>query len=163
MHWVPDLEAATAAYRDAGLALHPTPFAPAPGTRSSTWWDGRGYIEALSLEDRTAALAPSAYGGLPAAMMGGVDAALGAGGGAANTIVLVDDIAAAAAAMRTAGIDAETATVTLGRRPRSITLSFAWPTRGPRWSPILLHYSLPRWLRAAAERLKRGRPPTLTL
>ncbi|OEV05736.1 hypothetical protein AN216_01900 [Streptomyces oceani] len=164
MHWVPNLQEAEDAYGRAGLRLHPTPFAPVPGTHSATWWDGRRYVEVLALPDRGKALSrTSIYGALPDAVMPHVDAVLTEGGGATNFVVAVDDVNQLLKTMHNAGTGTNTTSVTMGRKPRAITLTFVWPTTGPAWKPIFVHYSLPEWMRRFAERLKRGAPPQQTL
>ena len=139
MHWVPDLEAAIAAYGELGFTLAPQIGQhPGRGTHNTAWRTGAAYIELIGVRDQAEAEHARGPDWPP------IDALLRAGGGAGAFAVLVADVTATVARLREQGLPVT------DPRPGSVTRadgtvgewSLAVLREGPPWRPFFINYGM---------------------
>ncbi|GAA2074180.1 hypothetical protein GCM10009801_27950 [Streptomyces albiaxialis] len=151
VHVVPDLDAAVAAYREAGLPASraAAPAAPGLGFSNGSWrTDGTRYVELLRLDDESAYTA-STYAGQARHFAPDLRAAAAEGGAAVGVGVIVPDTAEAVARMRALGTRVEHVVPTFPRGEGTISYDIGWPVDGPAWRPFVLTYPGTRQERAA--------------
>ncbi|MFG3252456.1 VOC family protein [Streptomyces sp. NPDC048172] len=151
VHVVPDLDAAVAAYREAGLPASraAAPAAPDLGFSNGSWrTDGTRYVELLRLNDESA-YTTSTYAGQARHFAPDLRAAAAEGGAAVGVGVIVPDTAEAVARMRAMGTRVEHVVPTFPRGEGTISYDIGWPVDGPAWRPFVLTYPGTREERAA--------------
>jgi catechol 2,3-dioxygenase-like lactoylglutathione lyase family enzyme len=135
MHWVPDLDAAVAAYRALGFPVNPGGEHPHRGTHNAAWRCGVTYIELIAVHDwdvfRRARPTTAEQ----------IEIVLQSGGGGLRFAVQTDDVTAAVAAARAAGCEvADPSPGSIRRRDGSTA---SWSTAalaGPPWAPFFIQY-----------------------
>lgn len=136
VHWVPDREAAVAAYREAGLHVVIGGEHPGWGSHNALCHFGLSYIEIVALHDP--ALAPLG----PASVFRQAEDLIATGGGALTFALSVFDIHGAVAKLWERGIWVSDPAP--GRRRRPDGSAVAWRTAGiadgPAWRPFLIEW-----------------------
>lgn len=146
LHWVPDMDAATAAYQALGFHVAEGGQHPGRGTHNRLCHMGLPYVELLGIHDRAQAQRSNLSAMLPA-----VDALLAEGGGSRMFAVSVDDLDAHVQRLRAAGLDI--GEVFEGSRERPDGSLVRWRTarlaQGPAWRPFFIEWGTPQAQREA--------------